>query len=108
MDDAREDVDGGPQVSGAESGRLTGEGTDVVTVDWNDVEEPSIDIVEAVATATDRDLVGLPPLNDTLDGDAVETLLGDADGDLRLSFTYAGTSVVVDCGKSIEVRPVTA
>lgn len=109
MDDVREDVDGRPQVSGPESGEPTGDdgGGDAVRVDWDDVERPSFDIVAAVADATDRNLVGLPPLHDTLDGDAVEALLrGDAD--LRLTFTYAGTSVVVDRGESIEVRPVTA
>lgn len=79
---------------------------DPVRVAWADVDTPTVDVVEAVASATGRDVLELPPLNDTLDGDALETLVAGADGNgLRISFTYAETSVVVDCGEAIEVRP---
>lgn len=83
-----------------------GGAADPVRVEWMDVDMPTVDLVEAVAAATDRDVLELPPLNDTVDGDALATLVrGDDGASVRLSFTYAGASVVVDCGEAIEVRP---
>lgn len=83
--------------------------SDPVGVEWADVDAPTFDVVEAVASATGRDALELPPLNDAVDGDALETLLGDGDAaDLRISFSYADTSVVVDCGEAIVVRPTAA
>ena len=77
-----------------------------IRVGWADVESPTFDVVEAVASATGRDALELPPLNAAVDGDALATLVADGDAaDLRISFSYAGTSVVVDCGEAIEVRP---
>lgn len=110
MDDAREDGEGGSRVSDGGSGwsRDADAERDVVTVEWDDVGRPTFDIVEAVAAATGRDPFELPPLHDTVDTDAVAVLLrGDA-ADVRLSFTYAGASVVVESGGSIEVRRVGA
>lgn len=82
---------------------------DPVRVEWADVDGPTVDLVEAVASATGRDVLELPPLNDAVDGDALETLVAAGDGaSVRISFTYADTSVVVDCGEAIEVRPSAA
>lgn len=77
-----------------------------VRFDWVDVDDPCPEIVRAVAAVTGRDVLELPPLYDTVDADAVEALaVAGSTADLRLSFTYAETSVVVEPGEAIEVRP---
>jgi hypothetical protein len=60
----------------------------------------------AVATATNRRETELPPLGESLDTDALNVLVerSAADG-LSLSFTYAGTHVVVGGDGRITVRP---
>ena len=91
-----------------EAGRPDDADEHLVRVEWVDVDDPCLDIVRSVAAVTGRDALELPPLNDAVGGDAVRTLaLGEPTADLRLSFTYAGTSVV-DCGGAIEVRPAAA
>lgn len=73
---------------------------------WSAVESPCLDVVRTVAAVTDRETLALPPIDDTVDCDALQTLLegGDADTALRLSFSYADTTVVIVRGEFIEVR----
>lgn len=64
---------------------------------------PSRATVEAVARATERDPLDLSPLGRTIDTDALDALLADADAGAQLScnFEYAGCSVTVT---AVEVR----
>ena len=57
-------------------------------------DRPSIGVVEAVATATDRDAGGLPQLGRAIDPDALDDLLGRG-GDVEIVFEYAGVEVTV-------------
>jgi hypothetical protein len=65
-----------------------------------------LDVVEAVAFATGRDVLELPPLYDAVDGDALESLVASDDGaELSVSFTYADVMVRAHGGGSVEVLP---
>ncbi|EMA59365.1 hypothetical protein C469_12071 [Halorubrum lipolyticum DSM 21995] len=86
-----------------------GESPRTVRAAWDDSGSPSTAVVEAVATATGRDPLEMPPLYDTLDVDALDGLLtadrtGD-DGTVAVSFRYDGAYVWVDSGGAIEVDP---
>ena len=61
----------------------------------SEYDRPSIGVVEAVATATDRDAKALPQLGRVIDPDALNDLLARG-GDLEVSFEYAGTQVTVE------------
>jgi hypothetical protein len=61
--------------------------------------------VEAVADVTGREPAEMPPLQRTIDMDALESLIDEpAESSVRLSFEYVGTDVTVDAGGMIEVR----
>jgi hypothetical protein len=47
----------------------------------------------------------LPPLAQTIDPDALDTIFDDAQN-ATLSFSYAGFDVALDSGDSIELRPL--
>ncbi|WP_415380424.1 HalOD1 output domain-containing protein [Halosimplex sp. TS25] len=68
--------------------------------------EPSVAIVEAVAAMTDTEPSLLPPLAHTVDGDALNAILGDAGSSVALSFAYAGVDVCVEATGEILVRAV--
>lgn len=57
-------------------------------------DRPSIGVIEAVATATDRDAGDLPQLGRAIDPDALDDLLGRG-GDVEIAFEYAGVEVTV-------------
>jgi len=61
---------------------------------------PSIATVSAVAEATDRDPMALPPLFDTIDPDDLDALVTGAAEPTRVSvcFEYAGTTVTITDG----------
>lgn len=71
--------------------------------DWTEYNYPSTAVVEAVATATDRDPTDLHPLYDYLDGDALDALLSAADTALTISFTYDDAWVDVSATGSLTV-----
>lgn len=71
--------------------------------DWRESDQPSMVVVEAVAAATDRPATDLPPLQGTLDADALDTLL-NGQSSVTISFRYADTAVSVDGGGRIEVH----
>ncbi|MFW6382637.1 MAG: HalOD1 output domain-containing protein [Haloferacaceae archaeon] len=54
----------------------------------------SVRVVEAVASATGRDELTLPPLYDAVDPDALDTLT-EGTRDVEISFVYAGYEVTV-------------
>lgn len=65
--------------------------------DWA-VVPPSRAVVETVAIAADRAAVGLPPLIEAIDPDALDDLFEHAvrrDRDLRLSFSLSEYTVTV-------------
>lgn len=68
--------------------------------------EPGVGIVEAVADATDVGPMALPPLNDTIDVDALNAIVGSSDPDERTTITlqYADTVVVIDGDETITVQ----
>jgi len=53
------------------------------------------EIVSAIAEQTDTDVLDLPPLNDSVDTDALTALLR-SEGTARVEFEYVGHTVVVD------------
>jgi len=70
---------------------------------------PSVEIVEAVSDATGRDPTELPPLQESVDADAVDSLLATGSGDdgagIYLEFEYHDVDVTVRRDGSIEVDP---
>ena len=77
--------------------------------DWSDVP-PSIAIIETVAIAANREPTGLEPLHETVDSDALDTLIrsvgtNSSDGDATVTFGFDGHEVTVQCGGSVVVRP---
>ena len=71
---------------------------------WTESDHPSVMIVEAVAAATDRNTTDLSPLQETIDADALDTLLDGQASSVVVSFRYADTGVTVTGDGSIEVR----
>lgn len=71
---------------------------------WSGSVDPSVTVVEAVSAATGRPVTGLPPLQRTIDPDALDALLtrGDA-SQVAVSFRYAGTTVDVTENGTIDV-----
>jgi len=61
-------------------------------------------VVEAVAAATGLYMTELPPLQKTLDADALDTLLNGQSSSVTVSFRYADTAVSVSENGSIEVH----
>lgn len=74
----------------------------VQTVD--EEERPSTTVVKTVSAFTGRPHDQLPPLQTTVDVDALDRILGSSDGaGLSLEFTYCGCRVVTD-GESVTVE----
>jgi hypothetical protein len=78
---------------------------------WTDDGPPSVGVVEAVAAATGRDPLELPALSETIDPDALNSMLApdtarEASGGntVQVTFEYAGVVVLVDSTGLIEVR----
>lgn len=76
---------------------------------WDEGDSPSLAVVRAVADAADTDPTTLPPLQKTIDTDALDTLAngqgaGSA-GWTRVSFAYTAFEVVVDSQGIVEVWP---
>ena len=78
----------------------------VVRTEWTD-DLPCLAVVDAVAAATDTPPTELPVLQDSLDVDALTSLVGGDNGpvptEVRVSFEYAAVSVVVDSEGYVEV-----
>ena len=80
-----------------------------VRLNWTQSEGPSATVIEAVASATDRDELELPPLHEYVDADALDAVVTsrqteDSDG-VSVSFDYADVEVVVDSRGWVEVQP---
>lgn len=81
----------------------------VVRTRWDGEDCPSLAVVRAVANASGGDPAALPPLQETLDTDALDSL---ADGHgaggagwTRISFEYADFAIIVDSEGFVEVWP---
>ncbi|RLM34850.1 hypothetical protein DVK01_14375 [Haloarcula sp. Atlit-120R] len=71
---------------------------------WRKSGCPSVAIVEAVAAATNQETTDLPPLQEAIEADALDTLLDGRSSSVATSFQYADTDVSVTGDGSIEVR----
>ncbi|MBX0325281.1 hypothetical protein EGH21_19840 [Halomicroarcula sp. F13] len=61
-------------------------------------------IVQHVAEVADKDLTELPPLYETIDPDALDTLLDSLDEDnssFSLEFTYAGQQISIKIDETV-------
>lgn len=75
---------------------------------WRGSVQPSVTVVKAVAAATGRNPKALPPLYSVVDTDGLDALVSGArntDETIRVTFDYAGTTVVVDTGDGVCVWP---
>lgn len=73
---------------------------------WDRTVEPSVAVLEAVATATGREITTLPTLQRTIDADAFDALLtAGTESSLRISFLYDDLTVVFGQDGAIEVFP---
>lgn len=71
---------------------------------WDDETAPSVAIVETVAEVTGKEPAEMPPLQRTIDMDALESLVAErSESSIRLSFEYVGTAVTVESDGTIEV-----
>lgn len=96
--DGADESDATDQPASADAGSTT------VRHDWTQSDQPSVTIIEAVAAATDRTPTDLPPLQDTLDTDALDTLLNGQSSSATVSFRYADIAVSVHGNGSIAIR----
>ena len=83
-------------------------GESAAQIDWDSPEQPSTAIVEAVAAATDADLLEMPPLTHAIPPDTLNTIF-TVEGNPRresvqISFAYSGVHVRVDRENGIEIR----
>ncbi|MBV0903435.1 HalOD1 output domain-containing protein [Haloarcula salina] len=60
-------------------------------------------IVEAVAELQGRSALDLPPLTETVDGDALDSLFPADSVEVTVSFTFDGTDVVVQSPATVHV-----
>ncbi|WP_256301810.1 HalOD1 output domain-containing protein [Haloarchaeobius salinus] len=82
----------------------TAAGHTTVRRNWQQSDQPSVMVVEAVAAATNRPMTELPPLQGTLDADALDTLLDGQPSPVTVSFRYADTTVSVNGNGSMEIH----
>jgi len=70
-----------------------------------DTEELCVHIVELTSDIQGRPELELPPLEDSIDTDALTSMLEDTSDSQRVqvSFDYAGTTVFADCEGRIRV-----
>ncbi len=96
------DVDRVAVESSAERGR---EHRD--TYDWT-ATLPSAGVVETVATTTGRDPLALPQLYDSVETDALDSLVRASGCSLSVTFGFAGCEVTAESDGTVTVRPLDA
>lgn len=80
-----------------------GESVQVYELDAN--EPISTGVVMAVAAVTGRSTESFEPLFETIDTDALDSLVGPAGStQVSVTFTYAGTTVTVDSKRHVVVH----
>lgn len=80
--------------------------------DWS-VTPPSRAVVETVAIAADREPTGIEPLYETIDPDALDTLIhpdgtSPVEGDTTVTFTLDCHQVLVQRDGTVVVQPAEA
>lgn len=102
-------TDGVADVTSGNSGDDTsvcpsgGESVHVYELDAD--ESPSTGVVMAVAAVTGRPVESFEPLNEAIDTDALDSLVDPSSADpVRVTFTYAGTTVIVDSTRRVLVH----
>ena len=102
----------GPEASArreAPARRLDGSGYDPdaagpYVYDLDPDESPSTGVVMAVAALCGTPTAALEPLYEAIDPDALDRIVdGDPGGTIRLTFSYAGTTVTVDSNRTVRV-----
>lgn len=79
-----------------------------VRYEWDDFEELNLIIVGAVATLTEDYPSELPALQQTVDVDALQTLLGnDSENPVQIVFRYAGVDVTITSDGDVELASAT-
>ncbi|QSW98980.1 HalOD1 output domain-containing protein [Haloterrigena alkaliphila] len=87
----------------------SGEHTVLYTTELASANEttPVCAVVSAVATVEGTDPVELPPLYDAIDPDSLNQLFASGSECVnRISFDYAGYSIVVEATGTVQVRSV--
>lgn len=79
-------------------------GPTTIRHDWQQPDQPSVAIVEAVAAVTNHPVTELPPLQRAIDTDALDTLLTGRTASVTISFQYADATVRVDGNGGITVH----
>lgn len=83
-------------------------GTGAGQAAWADAPRPSVQVVERVADARDRDPMDLPQLNDYVDPDALDKFLGAVAergaGTAHVTFDYDGLRVTVDSTGAVTIE----
>ena len=69
----------------------------------------AVAVIDAVANAAGREATELPPLYETVDPDAIDSLFDhrhqrSVPGECRFAFAYAGYDVVISDGPCVRVR----
>lgn len=72
-----------------------------VTLDIDQNTAPSTAAVMAVAELLDEDPLELPCLYETIDPDAIDTLVGSRESDVTLSFELGEASVTINNSDSV-------
>lgn len=71
--------------------------------DWRAFETPTAAVTNAVATATNRSETELPPLYETVDSEALGTVLETGNPGTRFVFAYAGVRVTLVADGTIAI-----
>gem|GEM_PF-4970470 len=86
-----------------------GEGNSATVPDrWESSEQPSMAIVGAVAELSNRTETELPPLQQTIDAEALDRLLTGDQSSLTVSFRYADHTISASADGTFEIQPDTA
>ena len=99
-----DDTDEGGDADPTDHPESTDPSSTTVRHNWKKVGRPSVAIVGAVAATTNQETTDLPPLQETVEADALDTLLDGQSSSVAVSFQYADTDVSVTGDGSIEVR----
>ncbi len=82
--------------------------SEAIRTNWRDYTYPTTAVIERVAAATNRKETSLPSLHESIDTDALDTLLtGDEKGDspVEVTFSYLGLSVTVRSDRTMVLHP---
>lgn len=75
--------------------------------DWSKIGSPSVGVSSAVAEFTGKPVTKLPPIQESIDSDAMDALLADTkrvvSDDVTLTFEYEDVRVRVDGTGRIEL-----